>query len=295
MDIVTLLIQLISGALGGNVAGALFKNLSLGTLGNSLAGIVGGGLGGQILGSLLNLPAVTPDMLDPMAILGQVAGGGVGGTIVMAAGRPVAQHAREIAATSSSRLGVTEAGKPAGSTPAGFFAEAPARRCASHRSIAADARPGEAAEAEALVCAAAIRRRSHGITRRPPRRHPRAPEINVDAFQQPFERLKFRDSLRRSGSSARGAHASPCLSFKARSHGEQAGRDVQDENPEHRARKFGHAIYSTTASGECRTQTARLNMRRGDHRPPRGALQSAGALKIDGLRSLAALVRLGFE
>lgn len=84
MDIVTLLIQLISGALGGNLAGALFKNISLGTLGNSLAGIVGGGLGGQIIGSLLNLPGVSTDLLDPMAILGQVASGGVGGTIVMA-------------------------------------------------------------------------------------------------------------------------------------------------------------------------------------------------------------------
>ena len=48
-----LIIQLIAGALGGNVAGGLLKNQSLGTLGNSLAGIVGGGLGGQILGSLL--------------------------------------------------------------------------------------------------------------------------------------------------------------------------------------------------------------------------------------------------
>lgn len=59
MDIVTLIIQLISGALGGNIAGALFKNISLGSLGNSIAGIVGGGLGGQILGSLLNLPMAT--------------------------------------------------------------------------------------------------------------------------------------------------------------------------------------------------------------------------------------------
>ena len=84
MDIVTLLIQLISGALGGNVAGSLFKNLSLGTVGNSLAGIVGGGLGGQVLGSLLNLPAVGGGALDPIAILAQVASGGVGGGVLMA-------------------------------------------------------------------------------------------------------------------------------------------------------------------------------------------------------------------
>ncbi|HEY7754446.1 MAG TPA: hypothetical protein VH856_11595, partial [Steroidobacteraceae bacterium] len=52
MDITSLLIQLASGAVGGNVAGAALKNLSLGTLGNSIVGILGGGLGGQILGML---------------------------------------------------------------------------------------------------------------------------------------------------------------------------------------------------------------------------------------------------
>jgi hypothetical protein len=86
MDIVTLLIQLASGALGGNVAGSLLKNLSLGTLGNSLAGIVGGGLGGQLLGGLLTggAPAVAASGLDPMAILSQVVSGGAGGGILMA-------------------------------------------------------------------------------------------------------------------------------------------------------------------------------------------------------------------
>lgn len=84
MDIVTLLIQLISGAVGGNVAGSLLKNISLGTLGNSIAGIVGGGLGGQILGHLLNLPTVGGGALDPMAILTQVLSGGVGGGATLA-------------------------------------------------------------------------------------------------------------------------------------------------------------------------------------------------------------------
>lgn len=84
MDLTTLIIQLISGALGGNIAGSLLKNLSLGTLGNSLAGIVGGGLGGQVLGSLLNLPPATAAAgLDPMAILTQLASGGAGGGILM--------------------------------------------------------------------------------------------------------------------------------------------------------------------------------------------------------------------
>ena len=42
MNLVALIIQLISGAVGGNVAGNLLKQYDLGTLGNSIAGIVGG-------------------------------------------------------------------------------------------------------------------------------------------------------------------------------------------------------------------------------------------------------------
>lgn len=84
MDFTSLLIQLISGAVGGNVAGSLMKNMSLGTLGNSLAGIVGGGLGGQILQSVLGLGKVAAGSgLDIGTIISQVAGGGVGGGALM--------------------------------------------------------------------------------------------------------------------------------------------------------------------------------------------------------------------
>jgi uncharacterized membrane protein YeaQ/YmgE (transglycosylase-associated protein family) len=84
MDIVTLIIQLVSGALGGNVAGALLKNLSLGTLGNTIAGVVGGGVAGQILGTALNLPPVGGGPLDLATLITQIASGGIGGGIVMA-------------------------------------------------------------------------------------------------------------------------------------------------------------------------------------------------------------------
>jgi uncharacterized membrane protein YeaQ/YmgE (transglycosylase-associated protein family) len=50
--LIGVIIQLVSGAVGGNIAGALLKNLSLGAVGNSIAGIVGGGIGGQFLGML---------------------------------------------------------------------------------------------------------------------------------------------------------------------------------------------------------------------------------------------------
>jgi hypothetical protein len=86
MELVTLIIQLLSGAAGGNIIGGLIKNLNLGPLGNSLAGIIGGGLGGQLLGPLLGPEgaAVAGAALDPMAILGQIATGGVSGGILTA-------------------------------------------------------------------------------------------------------------------------------------------------------------------------------------------------------------------
>ncbi|MGB5419423.1 hypothetical protein [Algibacter sp.] len=82
-----LIIQLVSGAVGGNIAGSLLKNSSLGTLWNSIAGILGGGLGGQVLGMLGIDGAAAAEAstgLDLNSIIGSVAGGGVGGGIVMA-------------------------------------------------------------------------------------------------------------------------------------------------------------------------------------------------------------------
>ena len=74
-----LIVQLIAGAVGGNVAGGLLKNFNLGMLGNSLAGIVGGGLGGQILGGLMGggAEAVAGGGMDVGSIIGSLASGGV--------------------------------------------------------------------------------------------------------------------------------------------------------------------------------------------------------------------------
>ena len=77
-----LIIQLIAGAVGGNIAGAAMKDRSLGTLGNSLAGIVGGGIGGQILAAIVPALAGGGGM-DIGSIIGNIAGGGVGGGILM--------------------------------------------------------------------------------------------------------------------------------------------------------------------------------------------------------------------
>ncbi|MBN2355539.1 hypothetical protein JXO59_05470 [candidate division KSB1 bacterium] len=77
-----LIIELISGAVGGNIAGSLFKKLSLGTILNSIIGIIGGGLGGELL-SLLGIGTTTGGV-DLASVVGGIAGGGVGGGVLLA-------------------------------------------------------------------------------------------------------------------------------------------------------------------------------------------------------------------
>ena len=85
--IVNFIIQLIAGAVGGNAAGGLLKNISLGPLGNTIAGAAGGGIGGSILSGLI--PALGSAVsgaggFDISAMAGQLAGGGITGAIVTA-------------------------------------------------------------------------------------------------------------------------------------------------------------------------------------------------------------------
>src|SRR6266850_7976524 len=77
MNIISLIIEAISGAVGGNVAGAAMKDNSLGTMGNSIAGIVGGGLGGTILHAVMGGTAAAAGggSMDLTSILSNVAGG----------------------------------------------------------------------------------------------------------------------------------------------------------------------------------------------------------------------------
>ncbi len=82
MDLVNLLISLVSGAVGGNIAGALMKNVSLGTAGNSFAGILGGGIGSFVLQALGSGGAAAASA-GMGSILGDVAGGGIGGGVLM--------------------------------------------------------------------------------------------------------------------------------------------------------------------------------------------------------------------
>ncbi len=72
-----LIIQLLSGAAGGNLAAKILPKFSLGTLANSLFGILGGGLGGQLLG-MLGVSAGSGGT-DLAGIIGSILSGGVGG------------------------------------------------------------------------------------------------------------------------------------------------------------------------------------------------------------------------
>ena len=72
-----LIASLISGGVGGNLAGMLLKKMSLGTLWNTVVGIIGGGAGGQILEMLGMLGGES-------GLIGNIAGSLVGGGGLMA-------------------------------------------------------------------------------------------------------------------------------------------------------------------------------------------------------------------
>ncbi len=69
------IINLISGAIGGNAAGALDKTKSLGLVGNTIAGLAGGTIGSQILQQVIG-NAVT-------GITGDIGGAAVSGAITI--------------------------------------------------------------------------------------------------------------------------------------------------------------------------------------------------------------------
>jgi len=78
-SIIPIIIQLVSGAVGGNIAGAI-KSLSLGSTGNSIAG----GLGGLLIGQGMNFLLSSTGQAMLTGVLGQVVGSGVAGILVTA-------------------------------------------------------------------------------------------------------------------------------------------------------------------------------------------------------------------
>ena len=79
-----MIIQLISGAVGGNAAGTAMKGLSLGTIGNTITGLIGGAGGGQLIAMLGSGAAAAGGSGDMMGMVTQIAGGAGGGAILTA-------------------------------------------------------------------------------------------------------------------------------------------------------------------------------------------------------------------
>jgi uncharacterized membrane protein YeaQ/YmgE (transglycosylase-associated protein family) len=74
MDLASLLIQLVSGAAGGNVGGVLNKARTMGPLWNTILGAIGGLGGGQLLGDKLGgaMGSATTGNISASAIVGLV-------------------------------------------------------------------------------------------------------------------------------------------------------------------------------------------------------------------------------
>lgn len=79
-NIINIIIQLVSGGIGGKAAGKAMPKISLGDTGDIIAGILGGIGGGQLLGAL----GIGSGGLDIAGIIASILGGGVGGGVVMA-------------------------------------------------------------------------------------------------------------------------------------------------------------------------------------------------------------------
>ncbi len=81
MDMVSLLISLVSGLLGGNISGSTMKENNLGTVGNSVAGLLGGGLGNVLLHALGVLGTGGTE-LSFSSILSNIGASGLAGAVL---------------------------------------------------------------------------------------------------------------------------------------------------------------------------------------------------------------------
>jgi hypothetical protein len=82
MDIANLLLQLVSGGIGGHMAGKSMGAPPSEGVGNLIAGMIGGGIGTQAAVAATGLGAAAVNAGDVGAIVAQLAGGGIGGAFV---------------------------------------------------------------------------------------------------------------------------------------------------------------------------------------------------------------------
>lgn len=82
-QLLPLIIQLIGGAAGGNVVGALLKNANLTAILRTILGVVGGVAGGQLAGVLGILQSILGDQLSGGGMVaGNAGASAVGGALL---------------------------------------------------------------------------------------------------------------------------------------------------------------------------------------------------------------------
>ncbi|ADI38883.1 putative membrane protein [Waddlia chondrophila 2032/99] len=92
MNVLSLVISLISGAIGGNIAGSSLSQKNLGPIVNTIAGLIGGGAGDFLLkafgvitaATAVGNGAATGNELDISQILASIGAGGVSGGVLTA-------------------------------------------------------------------------------------------------------------------------------------------------------------------------------------------------------------------
>ena len=72
-SLLPIIIQLVTGAVGGNIAGMVLKRFDMGMIMNTVMGVIGGGIGGQVLGGAID-----------GGMVGNIAASAVGGGGLMA-------------------------------------------------------------------------------------------------------------------------------------------------------------------------------------------------------------------
>lgn len=87
MEILSWIISLISGAVGGNVAGAATTDKNLGPMVNTIAGLIGGGAGQFILQAMgilaaTQAPGSTGSEFDISSLLANIGVSGVSGGVL---------------------------------------------------------------------------------------------------------------------------------------------------------------------------------------------------------------------
>lgn len=82
MDIIGLVVNLVSGIVGGNLTGAAMKEKSLSWIGSTIAGAIGGVAGGYIMKAVDVLNTLGAGNVTVGNVIGTVASAGIGGAIL---------------------------------------------------------------------------------------------------------------------------------------------------------------------------------------------------------------------